>query len=321
MINITKVLVFAIVIAGGCWALTRQSWDQTTSSLVPFFPGGATGLFQAMGFTFIALQGFDLIAAVAGEIKNPRKTIPRAMILSLGAALLIYVPLLFLLCTVGVGSGETIVTISNRNPEAVVAETVRQFLGPFGYWLIIAAAILSMLSALQANLFAASRVAFAMARDRTLSVMLGDLDPQRKIPRLAVVTVSSVVLFVLLLVPDVATAGAASSLIFLITFALAHSINVLFRQRIRPDRLPFRVPLFPLVPIIGGTAMRGADALSRRCRSCSWHHHRSLACSGGDSIHRTIFVTGRRLRCFRGSDRSRPDETSRQNALSSRAPQ
>ncbi len=251
-INMAKVLAFAVVIGGGCWALTRQSWDQISPHLIPFLPAGSAGLFQAMGFTFIALQGFDLVAAVAGEIKDPGRTIPRAMILSLGAALMVYLPLLLVLCTVGVPEGETIVTMSRKQPEAVVALGSQQFLGPFGYWLIIAAGILSMLSALQANLFAASRIAFAMARDRTLSPILVDLHPQRGIPRLAVITVSSVVLLVLLFVPDVATAGAASSLIFLITFALAHYLNILFRNRIPTERLPFRVPLFPLLPVVGG---------------------------------------------------------------------
>ena len=51
--------------------------------------------FEAMGFSFIALQGFDLIAAVGGEIRNPARNIPRAMVLSLIIALLIYLPLLF----------------------------------------------------------------------------------------------------------------------------------------------------------------------------------------------------------------------------------
>ena len=59
-----------------------------------------------MGYTFIALQGFDIIAAVAGEVKSPEKNIPRAMFLSLGMALAIYLPLLFVIATVGVGEGQ-----------------------------------------------------------------------------------------------------------------------------------------------------------------------------------------------------------------------
>ena len=40
-------------------------------------------MFQAMGYSFIALQGFDLIAAVAGEVKDPRRVLPLSMFLSL----------------------------------------------------------------------------------------------------------------------------------------------------------------------------------------------------------------------------------------------
>src|SRR5690606_27212786 len=52
--------------------------------------------------------------------------------------------------------------------------------------------------------------------------------------------------------PNVAAAGAASSLIFLITFALAHWIAVLVRMRSAHNPPPFRSPLFPLIPVVGG---------------------------------------------------------------------
>jgi hypothetical protein len=132
--------------------------------LQPFFTAGFVGLIQAMGYTFIALQGFDLIAAVGGEVRDPSKTLPRAMILSLAIALIIYLPLLFVIATVGTPIGHAINTAAADNPEGIVATAAQQFLGPFGYWLVIVAAVLSMFSALQANLFAASRIARAMAR-------------------------------------------------------------------------------------------------------------------------------------------------------------
>jgi len=251
-INVAKTAVFALVIAGGLWLFARTPGKESFASLKPFFAGGAGGLFQAMGFTFIALQGFDLIAAVGGEIKDPARNIPRAMILSLGIALGIYLPLLFVVASVGVSPGESIVALGREQPEGVIAVAARRFLGSFGYWLVIGAGVLSMLSALQANLFAASRVAFAMARDRTLSPVLGNLDPKRGIPRLAVGTVTGLVVLVLVVVPDVATAGAASSLIFLITFFVAHGVNLLLHRRMDAARMPFRAPWFPAVPLVGG---------------------------------------------------------------------
>ncbi len=256
-INLAKIAVFSLVIAGGIWAVARSSGAEMGAHLVPFFPGGTAGLFQAMGFTFIALQGFDLIAAVAGEIKDPGRTIPRAMVGSLGVALAIYLPLLFVIAAAGAAPGESLTELARSNPEGVVAVAARRFLGEFGYWLVLAAGVLFMLSALQANLFAASRVAFAMARDRTITPRLGHLDPGSGIPPRAVLAVGGIVSLILLVVPDVATAGAASSLIFLVSFALAHYLNILLRRRLAPSSLPFRVPGFPLVPLIGGTACMG----------------------------------------------------------------
>ncbi len=69
-----------------------------------------------MGYTFIALQGFDLIAAVGGEVRAPHRNLSRAMILSLGIALGVYLPLLFIIATIGVTPGQTIAEMSAAHP-------------------------------------------------------------------------------------------------------------------------------------------------------------------------------------------------------------
>lgn len=100
-INVLKVLVFGMLIVGGLWAWQRDR-PEALAQLKPFLPHGAKGLFRAMGYTFIALQGFDLVAAAAGKIKRPQRNIPLAMLLSLGIALAVYLPLLLLICIAGV---------------------------------------------------------------------------------------------------------------------------------------------------------------------------------------------------------------------------
>jgi len=247
-----KVVVFAVLIAGGVWALTSRQVATIHADLTPFLPGGAAGLFQAMGYTFIALQGFDLIAAVAGEVHDPVRTIPRAMLLSLAAALAIYLPLLFVIATVGVPPGQSIAAASAAQPDTIVAIAAGNFLGELGIWLVIVAAILSMLSALQANLLAASRIALSMARDRNLPRLLGRIDERWGTPAVAIAASAVALTAILLVVPDVATAGAAASLIFLISFALAHGTSVLARWRGGVQTTVFRVPYFPLVPVAGG---------------------------------------------------------------------
>ena len=255
-INVGKIVVFVLLICGGAWALTNRSVGDMQASLTPFFSGGALGFFQAMGYTFIALQGFDLIAAVAGEVREPHRVLPKAMLLSLAVALCIYLPLLFVIATVGVAPGASIAALSVDRPEVVVALAARNFLGEVGYWLVLIAAVLAMLSALQANLLAASRVALAMARDRTLPAPIGEVHPKRSTPITAIYTSSITLIIILLIVPDVASAGAAASLIFLILFALTHWTSILARRR-RRTPAPFHTPFFPLVPVAGGLCCAG----------------------------------------------------------------
>lgn len=253
-LNAGKIAVFAILIVGGLWAMRHRSPAELGASLRPFMAGGFGGLLQAMGFTFITLQGFDLIASVAGEVRHPERTVPRAMLGSLGIGMGVYLPLLLVIATVGLAPGQSVTEASRRHADTFVAVAAGNYLGPFGYWLVLAAGILSMASALGAYMFAASRVAMSMARDHTLPRVLARVHPQLHTPRAAIAATALIVLVVLLIMSDVAAAGTAASLIFLITFALAHGIALLVRRRSRRRPPPFRTPLFPAVPVVGGLA-------------------------------------------------------------------
>ncbi len=249
-----KVVVLVVLILAGFFALATEAPapGELAERFRPFFTEGFTGLLQAMGYTFIALQGFDLIAAVGGEVRDAERNVPRAMFLSLGTALAIFLPLLFLIVAVGVPGG-TVTEAAAENPEILVAAAARNFIGSAGYWLVVAAGLLSMLSALQVNLIAASRFAQVMATDRTLPQRYARLTSATGTPTAAVRLTAVVAAFLLVAVPNVAAAGAASSLVFLGSFALTHTIAYLARRRAgRPPG--FRTPLFPAIPIAGGSA-------------------------------------------------------------------
>lgn len=248
--TIGKVLLFSVLIVGGIWALGREGVS-LQAALLPLFPAGAGGLFQAMGYTFIAMQGYDLIAAVAGEVRDPQRNLPRAMLGSLAIAVAIYLPLLLIIAIVGVPQGQTLVDMATQHPETIVAVAARNYLGAFGFWLVVLAALLSMLSALYANLLAASRMAMAMARNRALPHALGALHPRRGTPVIAIAVVAGFVAILVVLIPDVSAAGAAASLIFLISFALVHGIAILARLRDEERPGVFRTPWFPLIPVAG----------------------------------------------------------------------
>ncbi len=285
--TVGKIVVFAILIAGGLWAWLAGSPTELLGRLSPFAPAGAMGVVRAMGYTFIALQGFDLIAAVGGEVRDPARTLPRAMYLSLGIALAVYMPLLFVIATVGAPPEGSIAAAAAANPEGLMADAAERYLGAAGYWLVIGAGVLSMLSALRANLLGASRVAFSMARDRTLPRRLGHVRGTTGTPAFAVLVTGSMVLVITALVGEVAAAGAASSLIFLISFAIVHWAAILARLRSGERGISVR-------PLVGaalclGLAVFQAFAVPEAGRVVlSW-------LGIGVILYLTIFASGARL--------------------------
>jgi amino acid transporter len=248
--TIGKVIAFVILIAGGVVAWLLGDAAELAGRLSPFLVAGPLGVVQAMGYTFIALQGFDLIAAVGGEVREPGRTIPRAMYLSLGIALAIYIPFLLILATVGAPADGDVARAAAANPEGFVAGAAERYLGATGYWLVIGAGVLSMLSALRANMVGASRVAFAMARDRTLPRRVGQVRGAAGSPAVAVALTAVMMAGISAVIADVSAAGAASSLIFLITFAMVHAASILANRRLGVTRSP-ALPLLGMALCLG----------------------------------------------------------------------
>ena len=254
-ITVGKVVLFLILIGAGAIALVRQPFSDVPRELGGFFRGGLSGLIAAMGVMFISLQGFEMVSAIAGEIKEPRRTIPKAIFGSLAISIAIYVPLLFLVATAGVDDGHSVMDLAAGNPDTLVATAARQFLGGPGYWFVIVAIALATLSALQANLLTASRIAYAMAHDHALPSVLEQTHPTRGTPVMAIYATALATVAIMFMIPDLTSAGAAASLIFLLAFALTHVTAYLARKRGGPVlEGGYRTPWFPVVPVVGGLA-------------------------------------------------------------------
>jgi basic amino acid/polyamine antiporter, APA family len=250
-----KVVVLGVLVLVGLWALLMSPSGTVKRTMLPFMPHGSIGFISAMGLSFIALQGFDLVATVASEVKDPEKNIPKAMFYSLGTALGIYLPLLVIVACVGVDASTNIRELAGRDPDTLMATAVGEYMGPLGTWLVLIAAVLATLSALNANLLAASRVAHTMAKDRTLPWIMGVTHETRGTPVMALYTSALAMGALLFMVPDLSTAGAAAGLIFLVSFALTHVTAYLARTR--STTVPegaYTSPWFPFVPIVGGIA-------------------------------------------------------------------
>jgi amino acid transporter len=89
IVTVVKIVILLVFVAFGFLVVDLAGFE-------PLFPAeGAISLLPAMGLTFIAFQGYDLIATVTEEVENPRKNIPRAIFASLAVTVVIYLLVVF----------------------------------------------------------------------------------------------------------------------------------------------------------------------------------------------------------------------------------
>jgi amino acid transporter/nucleotide-binding universal stress UspA family protein len=248
IITMAKIIILGIFIAYGLKRIFEIP-SEAAVNFTPFLPNGAGGVVIAMGLTFIAFEGYDLIATVAEEIKAPEKTIPRATLISLGVTVLIY--LMILLVCVGAiqpGSGKSWQFLGQYQ-ETAIAKAAESFMPSFGVVLIIFGGLLSTTSALNATILASSRVAFSMSRDKMLPRSLSTIHAKRRTPHIAVAATGVIVLIMALLFP-IHVIGSAASVMFLLTFALVNLSLIALRRKFPELKGGFRVPLYPVTPIV-----------------------------------------------------------------------
>lgn len=244
VITLLKIAILGVFVAFGVFAVETATFE-------PFFPvdGGASTVLPAMGLTFIAFQGYDLIATVTEEVEEPRKNIPRAIFLSLAATVVIY--LLVVVVAIGTLGAEQL----GAAGETAVAQAAESFMPSFpligtGAALITFGAVFSTVSALNAVIIGSSRVAFAMGREGQLPLRLGQLHPRFGTPFVAVLASAVVMLLAVVLVP-IRVIGNLASLFSLLGFVVVN-LAVIRLRRQKPDlSRPFSIPYYPIPPILG----------------------------------------------------------------------
>ncbi len=276
VVTMTKIVILGLFIAFGLVALFKH--PTAPAAFTPLFPKGFGGVIVAMGLTFIAFEGYDLIATVSEEVKEPTKNIPKATFLSLGIAVIIY--LFILLVSIGAvdptefdvyGStyDELPAVLEINEPldyadpeintsweilgiykETGIVRAAENFMPRFGVALIVIGGLFSTMSALNASVLASSRVGFSMGRERMLPRILGAIHPRRRTPHMAVLISGIILVFIAVGLP-LEVVGSGASLMFLLSFALTNGAMIVIRLR-EPD-LPrgYKAPLFPWLPILG----------------------------------------------------------------------
>jgi len=243
IVTIIKIIILLIFAGFGAFAVQGGNFD-------PFFAkdNSSVAILQAMGLTFIAFEGYDLIATVTEEVENPRENIPKAIFISLIATVAIY------LLVVWVAIGTLGAAKLGQAGETGIAAAATSFMPTIpllgeGAALIVFGAVFSTISALNAVVIASSRVVFAMGRENQLPNPLGQISVRFGTP-LAAVLVSAAVMLASVVFLPIEQVGRVSSLFFLVSFVVVNWSVIRLRNR-RPNMTrPFEMPFYPAIPLL-----------------------------------------------------------------------
>ncbi|OFI37887.1 transporter [Arthrobacter sp. SW1] len=272
-IIVAAVLAVLLLIIAACFSAAGNSgaglgrmFDGGTNG--GLFDGGWYGILQSAGLLFFAFAGYARIATMGEEVIRPERTIPRAIIISLGIAVVLYAAvatgILSVLGPHGVAGTPTPLA-------AAVAESGWSWLVPF----VSIGAALAALGALLALIAGIGRTTLAMARDAELPIWLAAVHPRFKVPHRAEVALAVVVCLVIA-VADLRGAIGFSSFGVLLYYLVANLAA--FTQDNAQRRFPkalqvlgaaacvLLVATLPPSSLIAGAAVFAAGILYRLLR-------------------------------------------------------
>lgn len=196
-------------------------WDGGLAAVLGAGSGGVGGIalavIQAAALMFFAFAGYARVATLGEEVTDPRRTIPRAILLALAAVCGLYLALSVVLVLVGPAPGG-----QGWGPAPFLAAL--DAVGAGGIWHVIVTvgAVAAASGALLALVAGISRTVLAMARERDLPPVLAHVSPRFSVPQRAEVAAGVAVLLLVLFASNVLVAVAASSFGVLLYYAIAN---------------------------------------------------------------------------------------------------
>ncbi|MFL6524059.1 MAG: amino acid permease [Nitrososphaera sp.] len=248
IVTIVQLGTILCLIIAGFWVIYNN--PSPTANFADFMPTGVAGLVAAMGLTFIAFEGYEIIVQTGEEVKNPKRNIPRAIFISLAIVVTLYCLVAFVsigaISPVGIAAWRFI----GQGGELGIMNAAQLFL-PYGALIVLGGGMVSTLAALNATTFSSARVAFAMGRHYNLPHKLSSIHPKNKTPHIAIIISGIIMAFMAYWLP-LAVIAVAAGVIFLLLFTQVNIAAITIR-RIYGNKLSygFKTPFFPVIPIAG----------------------------------------------------------------------
>jgi len=212
--------------------------------LSPVFSDGNYGFISAVAFLYISYAGVTKVAAVAGEIKNPEKNLPRSMLISLFLITAVYV----LVALVLVGNVEASALSTDIRP----IYTLSKVLGgeTFGYAAGLVG-VITLLSMANSGVLASSRFPFAMARDKMLPGFFGTVNSRFLTPVNSII-VTCIIIGLAVFYLDVEKIAKLASAFKVMMFVSVNLAVIVLRETSAQWYNPkYKSPFYPYVQLFG----------------------------------------------------------------------
>ena len=233
-IVVTKVAVVVFVIAFGAFMVHPTNWH-------PFLPNGVGGMMSGAAIVFFAFIGFDAVSTTAEETRNPQRDMPIGIIASLIICTLLYV----LMAAVITGM-RTYTTYFGDSAAVATAFAGR----PWAQALISAGALAGLTSVILVFQLGQPRIFMAMARDGLLPQYFARVHPRFRTPYITTIWTGVAVGGVAMLT-DIGSLADLTNIGTLFAFILVCLGVIILRRKDANRRRPFRVPMVPLLPLLG----------------------------------------------------------------------
>nr|WP_157525860.1 APC family permease [Halorientalis sp. IM1011] len=245
VVGLLLVILTLFLSYGGLDALGVFGRASTPEAFAPF---GPLPIFTTAALVFTSYLGFAQVATVAGEIEDPGRNLPLAMVGSVVIVGVFYVVTVFV-ATSAFGS-ETLAGFG----ETAMVEVARSFLGVPGAVAILIAGLLATVSSANASILSSSRAIFALSRDALFPRRAGVVNLRYGTPHVALL-LAGVPVVVLVASGEVQLLAEVASFLHLVMYGLM-CVALLALRRDEPAWYDpdFRVPGYPFVPILGALA-------------------------------------------------------------------
>ncbi|TFF94060.1 MAG: amino acid permease [Promethearchaeota archaeon] len=207
------------------------------------------GMIQMFSLLFISYTSITSnLAHLNPILKNRSKNIPRVNMLAISITAIIYlIVTTVVLINLG-GKTEDLV-----ESPILLAQVLNDILGPFGYYLMGTAGIISTLIAMNAALGSATNVLHALARDRYITEKIEKVNNRTQVPIYSLI-ITSIVSIIIILIIDINIAAEMTVFIYFFGLAFVNFAAVILRYKRKELDRPFKAPLFPYLPIIIGAS-------------------------------------------------------------------